>query len=97
MLTGGLHFGESVPMRVTVNEAMPEQAPAQNVSQEGSPSAQPSPGEAKCTIPQNDPRLVTAARELRDRSLEQVNGHDPTASPLIGHGKYDVTRAVDPG
>jgi hypothetical protein len=36
-----------------------------------------------------DPRLVSAARELRDRWLEQVN-----ATPLIGQGKYDVSRAI---
>ncbi len=37
-----------------------------------------------------DPRLVSAARELRDRWLEQVN-----ASPLLSQGKYEVTRAID--
>ena len=38
----------------------------------------------------NDPRLVAAARELRDRWLEQVN-----ATPLIAVGKYDVTRMIE--
>jgi hypothetical protein len=33
--------------------------------------------------------LVAAARELRDRWLEQVN-----AGRLIGAGKYDVSRAI---
>jgi hypothetical protein len=38
-----------------------------------------------------DPRLLTAARELRDRWMERVND-DPS---LIGSsGKYDVTRAL---
>ena len=37
----------------------------------------------------NDPKLVAAARELRDRWLEQVN-----ATPLIGCGKYDVSRQI---
>jgi hypothetical protein len=37
----------------------------------------------------NDPRLVAAARELRDRWLEQVNA-DP--SVVISSGKYDVTK-----
>jgi hypothetical protein len=36
-----------------------------------------------------DPKLITAARELRDRWLEHVN-----AMPLIGQGKYDVSRAI---
>lgn len=38
----------------------------------------------------NDPKLVAAARELRDRWLEQVN-----AAPLVGHGKYEVSRAIE--
>jgi hypothetical protein len=38
----------------------------------------------------NDPRLVSAARELRDRWLEQVN-----ARQLVGEGKYDVSRAIE--
>lgn len=39
----------------------------------------------------NDPRLVAAARELRDRWLEQVgNG----GSGLIAGGKYDATRQI---
>ena len=39
----------------------------------------------------NDPRLVAAARELRDRWLEQV-----AAEPwrLEARGRYDVTRAL---
>jgi hypothetical protein len=36
-----------------------------------------------------DPKHVAAARELRDRWLEQVN-----ASPLIAQGKYDVARQL---
>ena len=36
-----------------------------------------------------DPRLASAARELRDRWLEQVN-----AAPLLSCGKYDVSRAI---
>jgi hypothetical protein len=38
----------------------------------------------------NDPRLVAAARELRDRWLEQVN-----ATPLLSCGKYDVSRFIE--
>jgi len=37
-----------------------------------------------------DPRLVSAARELRDRWLEHVN-----ATPLISQGKYEVSRAIE--
>jgi hypothetical protein len=40
----------------------------------------------------NDPRLVAAARELRDRWLEKVN-----ENPLIlgSNGKYEVSRAIE--
>ena len=37
----------------------------------------------------NDPRLVAAARELKDRWLEQLN-----ATPLLSCGKYEVSRIV---
>jgi hypothetical protein len=39
----------------------------------------------------NDPRLVAAARELRDRWLEHVNGG---GEELLPTGKYDLTRAL---
>ena len=39
--------------------------------------------------PKNDPRLVAAARELRDRWLEQVNSTPPTIQ-----GKYEVSRQI---
>ncbi len=32
---------------------------------------------------------MPASRELRDRWLEQIN-----ATPLLAHGKYDVSRAI---
>jgi len=37
----------------------------------------------------NDPKLVSAARELRDRYLEHIN-----TTPLLSQGKYDVSRAL---
>ena len=44
----------------------------------------------------NDPQLVAAARELKDRWLEQVNGG--LYLPM-GNGKYEVSRLIgeDPG
>lgn len=39
----------------------------------------------------NDPKLVRAARELRDRWLEQVNSG---AFPLESEGVYEVARAL---
>src|SRR5688572_26467179 len=50
------------------------------------PPAAPAP-RAKAEKPKCDPKLVAAARELRDRWLEQVNA-DPAM--LIAAGKYDV-------
>jgi hypothetical protein len=41
----------------------------------------------------NDPKLVAAARELRDRWLEQVNAPGGE-NLLVGAGKYDVSRAL---
>ena len=38
-----------------------------------------------------DPKLVAAARELRDRWLEQVNAGELL---LEGAGKYDVARQI---
>ena len=40
----------------------------------------------------NDPRLVSAARELRDRWLEEVNSG---ALQLQGRGKYEIGRAIE--
>jgi hypothetical protein len=40
----------------------------------------------------NDPRLVAAARELRDRWLEHVNAD---ASALVREGKYDLSRRIE--
>jgi hypothetical protein len=48
---------------------------------------------AKKPKAKNDPRLVAAARELRDRWLEQVNG-EGFALPA---GKYDVSRRLEVG
>ena len=45
----------------------------------------------------NDPKLVAAARELRDRWLEHVNTTPllaPAISPLFSTAKYDVGRAL---
>ncbi|MCI0362529.1 MAG: GNAT family N-acetyltransferase [Phycisphaerales bacterium] len=40
----------------------------------------------------NDPKYVAAARELRDRFLEQINTDRMLPS---AHGKYDVSRALE--
>jgi len=41
----------------------------------------------------NDPQYVAAARELRDRSIEQINAG--LLLPPSACGKYDVSRALE--
>lgn len=54
------------------------------------PATKPRPAKAeKPPAPKFDPKFLAAARELRDRWLEQVN----TGSYVLeAHGKYDVSR-----
>jgi hypothetical protein len=40
----------------------------------------------------NDPKLIAAARELRDRWLERVNSG---TNAITGGGKYDLTRSLE--
>ncbi len=66
-----------------------------NAPKEKPPRACPEQGRReKRKVSKNDPKLVAAARELRDRWLERVN-EDPSA--LIGQGKYDVSRVLTDG
>ena len=44
-------------------------------------------------VKKNDPKLVAAARELRDRYLEEVNSGRALLEAQVG--KYDVTRALE--
>ena len=43
----------------------------------------------------NDPRLVAAARELRDRWLEGVNAGADLGQVALPVAKYDVSRAIE--
>ena len=45
----------------------------------------------------NDPKSIAAARELRDRYLEQINSGGPGSDRMLpsAHGKYDVSRQVE--
>jgi hypothetical protein len=52
--------------------------------------AKEKPSKAQRQKVKNAPRLVSAARELRDRWLERVN-----ELPLTSRGKYDIARLVD--
>jgi hypothetical protein len=51
------------------------------------PKREPREPRAKVTI---DPKYVAAARELRDRYLEQIN-----SGLLLPAGKYDVSRLLE--
>ena len=62
-------------------------APAPNAARE-------KPAREKRPKAKNDPKLVRAARELRDRYLEHVN-NDPHALRAVG--KYAVSRLPDAG
>jgi hypothetical protein len=62
-------------------------APAKTPEPESKPKRERKP---KVKV-KNDPRLVAAARELRDRWLERVNA-EPSALP--SEGKYDVSRQL---
>jgi hypothetical protein len=60
------------------------------------PAPEPKPKPQRKPKVKNDPRLIAAARELRDRWLEHVNTADAEAAVLVG-GKYDVSRQVPGG
>jgi hypothetical protein len=63
------------------------------------PSVEPAPKPKREPRPKlkNDPALVCAAREFRDRWLEQVNAPDGSGERLLpSAGKYDVSRALPP-
>jgi hypothetical protein len=42
----------------------------------------------------NDPKFIAAARELRDRYLEEVNSPGSRMLPAA-NGKYDVSRQLE--
>jgi len=44
----------------------------------------------------NDPKLVSAARELRDRWLEQVNAAQSELPSMGASGKYELSRQITP-
>ena len=73
IIGGGLRFGSAVPFAAEA-EAKPKRQPRANTQR---------------VKQKNDPKLVAAARELRDRWLEEVNAAPQQAIT----GKYDVSRA----
>src|SRR5688500_2089830 len=91
--------GRAAKVRVSKNAA-PANGPRAFSRQFGGPSDDPGPApavavekpkrEKKAKI-KADPKMVAAARELRDRWLEHVNSG---ATLIESVGKYDVTRAL---
>ena len=75
-----MRFG--VANEVAATTAPAEKKPREKKPREKKPKAK------------NDPRLVAAARELRDRWLEQLNGGGGGETELLPTGKYDLTRAL---
>jgi hypothetical protein len=74
--------------------------PSANPPSANPPSANPQPAPApmlekskreKKPKRKNDPKLVAAARELRDRWLERVNDEP---SMLLANGKYEIAREL---
>jgi len=56
------------------------------------PPVEPKPKRQKRPKQKNDPKYVAAARELRDRYLEQMNAG--LLLPPAAQGKYDVSRQI---
>jgi hypothetical protein len=61
----------------------------------GPPHAEPTAAPKPRVRAKNDPKLIAAARELRDRWLEQVNA-DGAGRIEARQGKYDVSRQLQP-
>jgi hypothetical protein len=104
----GTHWRDVMPVvlpseKVEKTKALPApkvQPPTQQRVQFGRPGAVVQPEgpvvkkeKAKRAKVKNDPKQVAAARELRDRWLEQVNAAGGV--PVLGEGKYDVSRAIE--
>ena len=91
-----------------VGNAPKAQAPKRRYVQFGPPPSDASPANAEAVVvnaggkpkrpkkpkAKNDPKHVAAARELRDRYLEQVNSGRVQIEAARASGKYDVSRRV---
>ena len=88
---------ERVPRSKIANEPKPVRPtlPGLQFTVAPAPAAvKEKPRREKRKVAKNDPRLVAAARELRDRWLERVNSG---ALQLEGQGKYQINRAFAAG
>jgi hypothetical protein len=85
------------PVKRAKKEAVDKPAPVKrnglmfDIPKQGEPLPEAKkPPREKAPKRKADPKLVSAARELRDRWLEQVNA----GAPLLPNAKYDVARAL---
>jgi hypothetical protein len=81
-----------IPTRLSRQFAPPGAKPRPELTPEPAPVAEKQKP-VKKPKQKNDPKLIAAARELRDRWLERVN-EDP--SLLVSNGKYEVCRLPEP-
>jgi hypothetical protein len=87
--------GVPAPKKPRVKVAKVEPIKQSVIASGGLRFADPKPVVEKVEKPKrekqkNDPQLVAAARELKDRWLEHLN-----ATPLLAQGKYDIGRAIE--
>jgi len=81
---GGLRFGPT-----------PEQIAAQKEAEKEAKKAAAKAKRAKKPKMRNNPKHVAAARELRDRFLEEVERQPELLEGQSTGGKYDVTRQIE--
>ena len=66
-------------------------------SPEAKAAAKAAPPKPKREKLKNDPKVVEAARELRDRYIEEINAAPHLLLPPSANGKYDVSRQLEAG
>jgi GNAT superfamily N-acetyltransferase len=82
-MTGGLHFGPSAEEIAQQKQREAEAAQQKKALRDA---------KRKRAQRKNNPRYVAAARELRDRFIEEVQAHPELLDGLAGRGKYEVSR-----
>ena len=92
--SGGFWFPSPTPAVTAIAKAAIAKAEATPVAKIEATSPGEETPKVRRAKQKNDPRLIAAARELRDRWLEQVNHRNPNATPLIGREKYAVSRSL---
>jgi hypothetical protein len=83
---GGLWFTPPAPPKPAPGS--PEEKAAKEAEKAAKAAAKPKREKFR-----NDPRMVEAARELRDRYIEQINAG--LLLPPSANGKYEVSRQLE--